>query len=215
MASPVNSISGNAGELKISHADKYGARQMSEPHSAFIKLRMTRPELVGWLNEAPLGLDRPEPTGWRTPHNAAVAAPACSVNVRHMADKTNPSPAGSAGLSPNNGRAARWNQPDFRQVEMSGWLGNDRPVCRYRRAYFAAHDSPDRAVVVEGPPLATKLSTKARKPRAQQCAHAYRSSAIVRNRPKSEAGSHHPHSTRSGNGSWPVPNGQSPLFSPS
>jgi hypothetical protein len=26
---------------------------MSEPHSAFIKLRMTRPELVGWLNASP------------------------------------------------------------------------------------------------------------------------------------------------------------------
>jgi hypothetical protein len=37
-------------------------------------------------------------------------------------------------------------------------------------AYFAGHDSPDRAVMVEGPPLATKLSTKAQKPRAQQCA---------------------------------------------
>jgi hypothetical protein len=58
MASPVNSISGNAGELKISHADKYGARQMSEPHPAFIKLRMTRPELVGWLNASP---PRPRP----------------------------------------------------------------------------------------------------------------------------------------------------------
>jgi hypothetical protein len=63
------------------------------------------------------------------------------------------------GTGPMSGRL-----PDSARVKMSGWLGNDRPACRYRRAHFARHDSPDRAVVVEGPPLGASAPPIHRRP---------------------------------------------------